>query len=118
MTTVDDAVVPFTGILDVKDKHAFVHTSGYLSGPDDVYVPMSQVRRFGLRPGDEITGASKPEQQGRRDALARLDTVNGLDPAAARQRPDFYALTPLYPQERMRLETEPHLFTTRVIDLV
>jgi transcription termination factor Rho len=128
MNKPDEGFVPVTGILDVRDNHAFVRASGYLSGRDDVYVPMSQVRKYGLRPGDEITGAvtaaaaDGPRQRdGRHDRqnqLARLDSVNGLDPAAARDRPHFYDLTPLFPQERLRLETDPHLFTTRVIDLV
>ena len=100
------------GILDVLDNYAFVRTSGYLTGPNDVYVSLSQVRRYGLRRGDAITGAVKQPRDGERkdkyNALVRLDTVNGLDPEQARNRPEFTKLTPLYPQERLRLETEPH----------
>jgi transcription termination factor Rho len=118
MNNQDEGFVPVTGILDVRDNHAFVRTSGYLSGRDDVYVPMSQVRKYGLRPGDEITGEAGPGRDKRGTQLTRLDSVNGLEPAAARNRPDFYDLTPLFPQDRLRLETDPHLFTTRVIDLV
>ncbi|NEK57391.1 transcription termination factor Rho [Geodermatophilus sabuli] len=118
----DDVLLPVAGILDVLDNYAFVRTSGYLTGPNDVYVSLSQVRRHGLRRGDAITGAVRQPREGERkdkyNALVRLDTVNGLDPEQARQRPDFTKLTPLYPQERLRLETEPHLLTTRVMDLV
>ncbi|SDX80336.1 transcription termination factor Rho [Geodermatophilus africanus] len=118
----DDVLLPVAGILDVLDNYAFVRTSGYLTGPNDVYVSLSQVRRYGLRRGDAITGAVRQPREGERkdkyNALVRLDTVNGLDPEQARQRPEFTKLTPLYPQERLRLETEPHQLTTRVIDLV
>ncbi|MFP5369817.1 MAG: transcription termination factor Rho, partial [Actinomycetes bacterium] len=118
----DDVLLPVAGILDVLDNYAFVRTSGYLTGPNDVYVSLSQVRRYGLRRGDAITGAVKQPRDGERkdkyNALVRLDTVNGLDPEQARNLPEFTKLTPLYPQERLRLETEPHQLTTRVIDLV
>ena len=117
--------MPVAGILDVLDNYAFVRTTGYLAGPNDVYVSMSQVKKYGLRRGDAVTGAvrSAAARQGeqRRDKynpLVRLDTINGMDPEEARRRPEFYKLTPLYPQERLRLETEPHILTTRVIDLV
>ncbi|WP_425330389.1 transcription termination factor Rho [Trujillonella humicola] len=118
----DDVLLPVAGILDVLDNYAFVRTSGYLTGPNDVYVSLSQVRRYGLRRGDAITGAVRQPREGERkdkyNALVRLDTVNGLEPEQARQRPEFTKLTPLYPQERLRLETDPHQLTTRVIDLV
>ncbi|WP_348519328.1 transcription termination factor Rho [Blastococcus sp. TF02-09] len=118
----DDVLLPVAGILDVLDNYAFVRTSGYLTGPNDVYVSLSQVRRYGLRRGDAITGAVRQPREGERkdkyNALVRLDTVNGLDPEQAKNRPEFTKLTPLYPQERLRLETDPHLLTTRVIDLV
>ncbi|MEU4157593.1 transcription termination factor Rho [Actinoplanes sp. NPDC026670] len=123
----DEVLVPVAGILDVLDNYAFVRTTGYLSGPNDVYVSMSQVKKYGLRRGDAVTGAvrSTPRDGGndgqRRDKynpLVRLDTINGMEPDEARRRPEFYKLTPLYPQERLRLETEPHILTTRIIDLV
>ncbi|MBB2946270.1 transcription termination factor Rho [Actinoplanes lutulentus] len=124
-TSDDEVLVPVAGILDVLDNYAFVRTTGYLSGPNDVYVSMSQVKKYGLRRGDAVTGAvrSTPRDTGdqRRDKynpLVRLDTINGMEPDEARRRPEFYKLTPLYPQERLRLETEPHILTTRVIDLV
>ena len=123
-TAIDDGpLVPVTGILDVLDSFGFVRTSGYLAGPNDAYVSMAQIKRYDLRPGDAVTGAVRAARDGeqRRDKnnpLVRLDTINGMDPEEARRRPEFYKLTPLYPQERLRLETEPHLLTTRVIDLV
>ncbi|MDR1998567.1 MAG: transcription termination factor Rho [Frankiaceae bacterium] len=120
----DDVLVPVSGILDaVEEKNTwFVRTAGYVAGPDDVYVANSYVRRFGLRRGDAVTGVIKAAREGERrekyNPLARLDTVNGGDPERVRNRPEFTKLTPLYPNQRLRLETEPHLLTTRVIDLV
>ncbi|MEV6963491.1 transcription termination factor Rho [Hamadaea sp. NPDC051192] len=119
----DDVLIPVAGIVDVLENYAFVRTSGYLSGPNDVYVAMSQVKKYGLRRGDAITGAvrSAREGEGRRDKynpLVRLDTINGMEAEEAKRRPEFYKLTPLYPQDRLRLETEPNVLTTRVIDLV
>jgi transcription termination factor Rho len=120
--TEDDVLVPVAGIVDILDNYAFIRTAGYLSGPDDVYVSLSQVRRHGLRKGDAVTGAVRQPREGERrekfNALVRLDTVNGVEPEEAKKRPDFAKLIPLYPQERLRLETEPGVFTTRVIDLV
>ena len=93
------------------DNYAFVRTSGYLPGPNDVYVALSMVKRYGLRKGDAITGAVKQPQEGERkekfNPLVRIDTVNGSDPETAKQRQDFNKLTPLYATERLRLETEP-----------
>jgi len=118
----DDVVVPVAGILDVLDNYAFVRTAGYLPSPNDVYVSLSMVKRHGLRKGDAVTGAVRQPRDGERrekfNPLVRIDTVNGTDPESARQRPDFSKLTPLYPQERLRLETDPANLTTRVIDLV
>ena len=120
----DDVLVPVAGILDVLDNYAFVRTSGYLPGPGDVYVSLSQVRRVGLREGDAIVGAVRQLREGEQssrqkyNALVRIDSVNGRPPAEAMGRPEFAKLTPLYPQERLRLETVPENLTTRVIDLV
>ncbi len=118
----DDVLVPAAGILDVLDNYAFVRTSGYLPGPNDVYVALSMVKRYGLRKGDAITGAVKQPQEGERkekfNPLVRIDTVNGADPEIARQRQDFNKLTPLYATERLRLETEPGVLTTRIVDIV
>jgi transcription termination factor Rho len=118
----DDVLVPVGGLLDILDSYAFIRTQGYLAGPNDVYVSLQQIRRNGLRKGDVITGQVRQAREGERkekfNALVRLDTVNGLEPEAARDRVDFAKLVPLYPQERLRLETEPNILTTRVIDLV
>ena len=114
--------MPVAGILDVLDNYAFVRTTGYLPGPNDVYVSLAQVRKNGLRKGDAVTGAVEPAEEGERkekfNALVRLDTVNGADPERPRGRVEFNKLTPLYPQDRLRLETDPTNLTTRVIDLV
>ena len=119
----DDVLVPIAGILDILDNYGFVRTTGYLPGPNDVYVSLAQVRRYGLRKGDVVTGSvrQQPAEVERRDkynALVRLDTVNGADPEQAKNRVEFNKLTPLYPQERLRLETEGPILTTRIIDLV
>ena len=118
----DDVLVPVAGILDVLENYAFVRTTGYLPGPNDVYVSLSMVRRQGLRKGDAITGAVKQPLEGDRrekfNPLVRIDTVNGGPLASALNRPEFSKLTPLYPQDRLRLETTPGNLTTRVIDLV
>jgi transcription termination factor Rho len=119
----DDVLVQIAGIVDILDNYAFIRTSGYLAGPNDVYVSMAQIKRYGLRRGDAVTGYVRAPREGeqRRDKynpLVRLETINGMDPEEAKNRPEFYKLTPLYPQERLRLETEPHILTTRVIDLV
>jgi transcription termination factor Rho len=120
----DDILVPVAGILDcIEDKNTwFVRTSGYFPSTDDIYVANSYVRRFGLRRGDTVTGVVKQQRDGERrekyNPLVRLDAVNGADPEKSKSRIEFTKLTPLYPQERLRLETEPHILTTRVIDLV
>jgi len=118
----DDVLIPVAGILDILDNYGFVRTSGYLTGPNDVYVSLSQVRKYGLRRGDAITGAVKQPRDGEKrdkyNAMVRLDTVNEMEPEQARNRPEFTKLTPLYPQDRLRLETEPGILTTRIIDLV
>ncbi|AZZ82787.1 transcription termination factor Rho [Gordonia alkanivorans] len=121
----DDVLQPVAGILDVLDNYAFVRTSGYLAGSNDVYVSMNMVRKNGLRRGDAITGAVKVpregDQQNQRqkfNPLVRLDTVNGGEVEAAKKRPEFNKLTPLYPNQRLRLETTPDRLSTRVIDLI
>ncbi|WP_166971381.1 transcription termination factor Rho [Brevibacterium atlanticum] len=122
----DDVLIPVGGILDVHDNYAFLRTSGYLPGPNDVYVSASMVRKNGLRKGDAVAGAIRQprenEQRGNKrekfDALVRLDSVNGLSVDDARSRVEFSKLTPLYPQERLRLETTSKLHSTRLIDLI
>jgi transcription termination factor Rho len=121
----DDVVQPVAGILDVLDNYAFVRTSGYLAGPHDVYVSMNMVRKNGLRRGDAVTGAvrvpregEQPNQRQKFNPLVRLDSVNGGPVEDAKKRPEFAKLTPLYPNQRLRLETTTERLTTRVIDLI
>ena len=120
----DDVLLPIAGILDVLESqgYAFVRTTGYLPGPNDVYVSLSQVRKHGLRKGDVIEGAVRQPREGDRrekfNALVRLDKVNGLDPERSASRPEFSKLVPLYPQDRLRLETDAGNMTTRIIDLI
>ncbi len=119
----DDVIVPVAGILDLMDNYAFVRTTGYLPGPNDVYVSMSMVRKNGLRKGDAITGAIRQGRDGEQrrekfNPLVRIDTINGADPLVAKQRVEFSKLTPLYAADRLRLETEPSQLITRVIDIV
>jgi transcription termination factor Rho len=120
----DDVLISVAGILDVLENYAFVRTSGYLPGPNDVYVSLGQVKKYGLRKGDAVVGAIRQpregEGQGRQkfNALVRIDSVNGLDQDASTERVEFGKLTPLYPQTRLRLETEANKLSTRIIDLV
>jgi transcription termination factor Rho len=118
----DDVLLPVAGILDVLENYAFVRTGGYMPGPNDVYVSLSMVRKYGLRKGDALTGAVKAAREGERrekfNPLVRIDSVNGGDLASAKDRPDFSKLVPLYPQERLRLETTSGNLVTRVIDMV
>lgn len=124
--TEDDVLVPVAGILDVLDNYAFVRTSGYLPGASDVYVSLNQVKRYGLRKGDAVVGAiraprendNKNSQRQKFNALVQLTSINGLEPEESKNRRDFSKLTPLYPQERLRLETEPKKMGTRVVDLI
>jgi transcription termination factor Rho len=117
----DDVLVPAAGILDVLDNYAFVRTSGYLPGSDDVYVSLSMVRKFGLRRGDAVTGQVRQPREGDRkekfNPMVRIDTINGADPEAAKGRVEFQKLTPLYASERLRLETESSNLIGRVIDI-
>ncbi len=117
----DDVLAPCAGILDLMDNYAFVRTSGYLPGSDDVYVAMSMVRKFGLRRGDAVTGQVRQPREGERkekfNPLVKLDTVNGADPETSKTRVEFNKLTPLYPSERLRLETTSTNLIGRVIDI-
>ncbi|MFE1645552.1 transcription termination factor Rho [Microbacterium sp. P01] len=120
----DDVLIPIAGILDVLDNYAFVRTSGYLPGTSDVYVSLGQVKKYNLRKGDAVVGAIKQprenEQSSRQkyNALVKVDSVNGLSVEDAATRVEFGKLTPLYPQDRLRLETAPEKLTQRIIDLV
>ena len=119
----EDNLAPIAGILDIQENHAFVRTSGYLPGPNDVYVTLGNVRRWGLRAGDAVAGAVRLPREGERqrqkyNALVRVDSVNGMTVEQAQARREFGKLTPVYPSEQLRMETSPKAFTPRVIDLV
>ena len=118
----DDVLVPVGGLVDILENYSFIRTAGYLPGPNDVYVSQGQVRKYGLRKGDVVTGqvrqAREGEQKQKYNPLITLETVNGIPVEEAKARVEFGKLTPLYPQERLRLETEPNILTTRVIDLI
>ncbi|MEX5294308.1 transcription termination factor Rho [Kocuria sp. CPCC 205268] len=124
--TEDDVLLPVAGILDVLDNYAFVRTSGYLPGPNDVYVSLAQVKKHNLRKGDAVVGAIRAPREGEQqnntrqkfNALVQLTTVNGKKTEENKDRVDFGKLIPLYPQERLRLETEPKKIGPRVVDLV
>ena len=118
----DDVLLPVGGLLDILDSYAFIRTGGYLPSPNDVYVSLQQVRKYSLRKGDVITGAVREPKEGERkekfNALVKVETINGVEPENSKERVDFSKLVPLYPQERLRLETEPNILTTRIIDLI
>jgi transcription termination factor Rho len=118
----DDILVPAAGILDVLDNYAFVRTSGYLPGTDDVYVSLSMVRKFGLRRGDAVVGQVRQPREGERkekfNPMVRIDSVNGTDAETSKNRVDFAKLTPVHPTDRLRLETGPDNLVGRIVDLV
>jgi transcription termination factor Rho len=127
--TEDDVLLPVAGILDVLDNYAFVRTSGYLPGSNDVYVSLSQVKKYNLRKGDAVVGAIRAPREGedrsqaqsarqKFNALVRVTSVNGKNPDELKDRVEFSKLVPLYPSERLRLETDPKKVGPRVIDLV
>ena len=120
-----DDLVPAAGIVDVLDSYAFIRTSGYLPGPNDVYVSMGQVKKYGLRKGDAVQGTIRTPREGERRTqrqkfvpLQAINSVNGMSIDEAANRPQFAKLTPLYPQERLRQETTPNKLIGRIIDLV
>ena len=121
----DDVLIPVAGILDVLDNYAFVRTSGYLPGANDVYVSLGQVKKYNLRKGDAVVGAIRQprdgdQQSGRQkyNAIVKIDSINGQSVEDAANRVEFGKLTPIYPNERLRLETEPSKLSTRIIDLI
>ena len=123
--TEDDVLIPVAGILDVLDNYAFVRTSGYLPGNNDVYVSLGQVKKYNLRKGDAVVGAIRQPREGdqgqgrqKYNAIVRIDSINGLSIEDAANRVEFGKLTPLYPTERLRLESDPAKLSTRIIDLV
>lgn len=121
----DDVLIPIAGILDVLDNYAFVRTTGYLPGPSDVYVSLGQVKKYNLRKGDAVVGAIRQPRDGdsgggrqKYNAIVKIDSVNGQSVDEAAGRVDFGKLTPIYPNERLRLETTPEKLSTRIIDLI
>ena len=113
------------GIVDVLDSYAFIRTSGYLPGPNDVYVSMGQIKKYGLRKGDAVKGSIRTPHEGDRRnqrqkfvPLQSIDSINGMSVEEASRRPQFSKLTPLYPNERLRQETTPNRLTGRLIDIV
>ncbi len=108
------------GVLDIVDDNmGFLRTRNYLPGPEDVYVSQSQIRRFGLRSGDMIVGQVRPPKENERYfGLLRVEAVNGMDPEMAKKRPRFERLTPIFPNERLVIETKPHILTTRLLSLI
>lgn len=126
--TEDDVLLPVAGILDVLENYAFIRTSGYLPGPNDVYVSLAQVKKYNLRKGDAVVGAIRAPRDGedrsqqtarqKFNALVRVTSVNGKTPEELKDRVEFAKLVPLYPSERLRLETDPKKIGPRVIDLV
>ena len=116
----DRPSIPCTGILDVlPDGFGFLRTNGFTQGDRDVYVSLSQIRRFGLRRGDMVAGqVREPKDNEKYNALLKIDSVNGIDPETARKRPVFEQLTPLFPEERLRLETDEHDTAARIMDLM
>jgi transcription termination factor Rho len=108
------------GVLDiVEDGIGFLRADHYLPGPEDVYVSQSQIRRFGLRTGDMVVGQVRPPKENEKYfGLLRVEAVNGLDPEQAKARPVFEKLTPIFPNRRYNLETDPHNLTTRLLDMV
>jgi transcription termination factor Rho len=123
--TEDDVLIPVAGILDVLDNYAFVRTSGYLPGNNDVYVSLGQVKKYNLRKGDAVVGSIRQPREGdqgqgrqKYNAIVRVDSINGLPVEEAANRVEFNKLTPLYPTERLRLENDATKLSTRIIDLV
>ena len=119
----DDVLIPVAGILDVLDNYAFLRTSGYLPGPNDVYVSLGQVKKYSLRKGDAVVGAIRQpreneNQRQKFNALVKVESVNGQTMEEAAARVEFGKLTPLYPDSRLRLETDSKKLSTRIIDLV
>src|SRR5918992_6163336 len=108
------------GILEIVDEgFGFLRVGGVMPSPDDIYVSSSQVRRFGLRTGDRVTGQTRaPKDQEKYWGLLRVDTVNGVEPEVARRRPNFDSLVPVFPDEMFDLETDPKNLTQRLINLI
>lgn len=108
------------GVLEIiEDGFGFLRGQRFLPGPDDIYVSQSQIRRFGLRTGDRVSGQVRPPKDNEKFfSLLRVEAVNGVDPETARRRPNFDKLTPIFPLEQIHLETTPNILSTRILDLV
>jgi transcription termination factor Rho len=108
------------GVLEIiEDGFGFLRGQRFLPGPDDIYVSQSQIRRFGLRTGDRVSGQVRPPKDNEKFfSLLRVEAVNGEDPETARRRPNFDKLTPIFPLEQIHLETMPNVLSTRLLDLV
>ncbi|MCO5216281.1 MAG: transcription termination factor Rho [Thermomicrobiales bacterium] len=108
------------GVLEIiEDGFGFLRGERFLPGPDDIYVSQSQIRRFGLRTGDRVSGQVRPPKDNEKFfSLLRVEAVNGVDPETARRRPNFDKLTPIFPLEQIHLETAPNILSTRLLDLV
>lgn len=122
-----EMLIPVAGILDIAGTNAYLRTGGYLPGKSDAYVSQQTIKKYGLRRGDAVVGAVRPvsEMQGRRgqrqhkyNPLVEVTTINGISPEDSLNRPEFNKLTPLYPQETLRMETTKNALTARVVDLV
>ncbi|MDQ3614544.1 MAG: transcription termination factor Rho [Chloroflexota bacterium] len=108
------------GVLEIiEDGFGFLRGTRFLPGPNDIYVSQSQIRRFGLRTGDRVSGQVRPPKDNEKFfSLLRVEAVNGIDPETARRRPSFDTLTPIFPLERIELETQPNVLSTRLLDIV
>jgi len=108
------------GVLEIiQDGIGFLRSVDLLPGPDDIYVSQSQIRRFGLRTGDMVIGQVRPPKDTEKYfGLLRVETVNGLDPEAAKQRPTFERLTPIFPTKRLQVETNRRPLSTRLLDML
>ena len=117
----DDVLVPAAGILDILDNCAFVRTSGYLPGPEDVYLSLSMVRKYYLRRGDAVVGQVRQPREGERrekfNPMVRIDSINGTDAEGAKERPDFGDAVPVHPHQRLRLATDEDNLIGRVVDI-
>ena len=108
------------GVLEIiEDGFGFLRGARFLPGPSDIYVSQSQIRRFGLRTGDRVSGQVRPPKDNEKFfSLLRVEAVNGIEPETARRRPKFDTLTPIFPLEQIHLETQPNILSTRLLDLV
>ncbi len=109
-----------SGMLEVTSEgYGFLRQDSLLPGASDIYVSLSQIRRFGLRTGDVVVGQARPPKEGERyQSLLKVEMVNGLDPEVARNRPTFESLTPIFPNKQLNLETTPSNLSTRLINLI